>query len=119
MSTQPDRSPSLSDLAREQDASAEQIVASAVALYAALPPAVRSAMIDALRSPVPGAHATLINELVRTVVIHEMRQRREAVRERVNRGEIPALPDLSDEELGAEAVRLVKESRRRRAATRE
>lgn len=116
MTTQPNRSPSVAELAREDDATPEQIVASAVALYAALPPAVRASMIEALRSPVVGAQASLINELVRAAVIHEMRQRRGAVRERTARGEVEGLPDLSDEEMGAEAVRLVKESRRRRGA---
>lgn len=115
MNAQPSRPPSIADLAREENASPEQIVESAVALYAALPPAVRSAVLDALRSPVPGDQASLVQDLVRTVVSHEMRQRRGSVRERVRRGEIPALPDMSDEEMGEEAVRLVKESRRRRA----
>ncbi len=57
------------------------------------------------------------NKLVRTLVIHEMRQRRESIRQRVARGKLPALPDLSGEEMGTEAVRLVKELRRRRAAS--
>lgn len=35
----------------------------------------------------------------------------------VEAGELPALPDLTDEEAGAEAVELVKESRRKRAQT--
>jgi hypothetical protein len=76
-------------------------------------------MINALQSPVTGSHASLVNELVRTAVIHELRQRRQAVRDRVARAELQPLPDLSDEEMGAEAVRLVKESRRRRAGDHE
>lgn len=105
----------VAELAREENASPEQIMASALALYAALPPAVRSATIEALRSADPAAHATLVNELVRAVVVHELRNRRAGIRRRVAVGELSALPDLSDEEMGAEAVRLVKESRERRA----
>jgi hypothetical protein len=107
---------SLAELARQENASPEQILASALALYAALPAAVRSGVLDSLRSPDPGAHTRLINELARALAVHEMRQRRESIRQRVARGELPALPDLPDEEIGAEAVALVKESRRRRAA---
>lgn len=115
MSTAPTQSPSVTELAREENATPEQIVASAVTLYAALPPVVRASLLDALRS---GAVGALANELARTAVIHEMRQRRDATRERVSRGELEGLPDLTDEEMGEEAVRLVKESRRRRAAMR-
>ncbi|HEX5724447.1 MAG TPA: hypothetical protein VFX98_03225 [Longimicrobiaceae bacterium] len=117
MSAPPHPHPTAAALAREEETSAEQILASALALYAALPPAVRSATIEALRSSDPTAHATLVHELVRTVVMYELRQRREAIRERTGVGELPALPDLSDEEMGAEAVRLVKESRRRRTGS--
>lgn len=116
MSASAQAQPSVAELAREEGASPEQIMASALALYAALPPAVRSAAIDALRSPDPAAHSTLVNELVRAIVAHELRHRREVVRRRVAAGEIPELPNLSDDEIGAEAVRLVKESRQRRAA---
>ncbi len=108
---------SVAELAHQEGASPEQIMASALALYAALPPTVRAATLEALRSPDPAAHAALTNELVRAVVVHEMRQRRAAIGQRVASGETPALPDLSDEEMGAEAVRLVKESRQRRAAS--
>jgi hypothetical protein len=114
MNSQPASPPSVEDLAREENATPEQIVASAVALYAALPPAVRTSMLDALST---GGHGSLANELVRATVVHEFRQRRQALRDRVAAGELEALPDMSDEEMGAEAVRLVKESRRRRAAS--
>ena len=113
MTTPRTQSPSVTELAREENATPEQIVASAVTLYAALPPVVRASLLDALRS---GAAGDLANELTRTAVIHEMRQRREAIRERIRRGELDGLPDLTDEEMGEEAVCLVKESRRRRAA---
>lgn len=115
MSTSAHSEPDVAELAREDNAPPEQIMASALALYAALPPAVRSATLDALRSPDPGARPALIDELVRTVVAHQLRQRRAAIRQRVAAGEVPALPELSEEEMGAEAVRLVKESRERRA----
>jgi hypothetical protein len=116
MNSQPASSPSVADLAREENATPEQIVASALVLYAALPPAVRASMLDALGT---GAQGSLASELVRTAVVHEFRQRRKARRDRVAAGELEALPDLTDEEMGAEAVRLVKDSRRRRATSRE
>lgn len=119
MGSRSKRPPSLRDIAHEENASPDQIMASALALYAALPAVVRSAIVDTLRSPDPGAHASLIDDLARTIVAHEMRQRRDTIRRRVDRGELSPLGDLSDEEIGAEAVRLVKESRRRRAASRE
>jgi len=76
MTTPRTQSPSVTELAREENATPEQIVASAVTLYAALPPVVRASLLDALRS---GAAGDLANELTRTAVIHEMRQRREAM----------------------------------------
>ena len=113
---QPAPSPSVADLAREDNATPEQIVASAVTLYAAMPPAVRASMLDALTS---GGQASLASELVRTAIVHEFRQRRQAQRDRIAAGDLEPLPDMTDEEMGAEAVRLVKESRRRRAGSRE
>lgn len=115
MATPQPQSPSVDDLAHEENSTPEQIVASAVALYAALPPVVRASLLDALRT---GGSTELANELARTAVIFEMRQRRAAMRERISRGEMEGLPDLTDEEMGDEAVRLVKESRHRRAVLR-
>lgn len=74
--------------------------------------------LNALHSPDSSAAHAFIDELVRKIVIHEMRPRRDSIRHRVGRGELPALPDLSDEQMGVEAVRLVKESRRHRATSR-
>lgn len=51
----------------------------------------------------------------RTLVSAALNQRRQAIRQLVTSGEIPGLPALSDAEAGAEAVRLVEESRVQRA----
>jgi uncharacterized protein (DUF433 family) len=51
---------------------------------------------------------------VRQAAIEQQKRRREEIRRRVARGEIPALPDLTDEEAGAEAVELVRASRQKR-----
>ena len=111
-------SPSVAELARQENVSPEQIMANALALYAALPPAVRASTLDALQSADPAAHGELIQDLVRTAVVHEIRRRREERRRQVLAGERPGRPTMSDEELGAEAVRLVKASRERRAQLR-
>jgi uncharacterized protein (DUF433 family) len=53
---------------------------------------------------------------VRRAAIEQYRHRRQEIRRRVETGEIPALPELSDEEAGAEAVALVKASRQKRGS---
>jgi hypothetical protein len=108
----------LSDLTQADQASPEEILANALQLYAALPPAARAATLDALRSPDPAAYGSLVRELVRTILSFQLKQRREYIRDQVLRGALPAVPDMSDEEAGAEAVRLIEESRERRAAAR-
>lgn len=54
------------------------------------------------------------DEAARQEAIERQRQRRQEVRRQVEAGLTPALPDMTDEELGEEAVRLVKQSRRKR-----
>lgn len=108
--------PSVADIAREESASPEQVMASALAFYSAIPRPIRSTALSLLQSSDAAAHTALVNEMVRTLVSFELNQRRQTIRQLVTSGKLPSLPALSDADAGAEAVRLVEESRARRAA---
>lgn len=111
----------LHTLVETDQAPPEQILANAMQLYAALPPAARTALLDTLRSPDPAAHTALTREIVRTVLAFQLKTRRDALIRDGNGGQMPDEAPLDLEEdaaLGDEAVRLVKESRELRAAQR-
>jgi len=55
-------------------------------------------------------------EEARRAAIARARRDRADVRREIEAGQRPTLPDLTDDEVGAEAVRLVKQSRRKRGA---
>jgi hypothetical protein len=106
------------EIAQEESASPEQVVASALAFYSALPRPLRTAALARLQVKDAGAHAALVNELVRALVGFELRERRENIHRLAASGEIAGLPAMSDEAAGEEAVRLVEESRAGRTPAR-
>lgn len=111
----------LRNLSEESHAPPEEIIASALALYAALPAPARTAALEALRSPDPAAHTELVREIARAVAAHQLQARRAAIIRAANGGVMPpeAPIDLAEDTAqGDEAVRLVKESRELRAGLR-
>lgn len=120
----------LHELASEEQAPAEQILANALELYAAIPSVARAATLRALRATAPEAHGDLAQEVSRAILAFRLQQRRAAAVRRIERRSAagtseeaivstPPAPLTLEEDaaLGAEAVRLVKESRERRAGT--
>lgn len=125
----------LQELADEERTPAEQILANALELYAAIPPGARVATLRALRATAPTAHPSLAQEVSKAIIGFQLRQRRAAALRRFERrvaapagaegegarvvGAGPApLSMAEDDALGAEAVRGVKASRERRAGVR-
>jgi hypothetical protein len=74
----------------------------------------RAAARECLRPIEAAQEEVMARKGVRQRVAEQLRKQREEIRQQVARGELPALPNLSDEEAGEEAIRLVKESRRQR-----
>lgn len=108
-------------LVEEDQAPPEQILANALEFYTAIPAPARAAALDALRSPDPGAHAALVREIMRTVIAFQLQTRRADLIRNANGGVMPPEEPIDldeDEQLGQEAVRLVKESREYRAKLR-
>lgn len=109
----------LQELAEQEHAPAEQIVASALELYAALP-AARRATRQALRTTAPTADALLAPEVSRAVIGVQLQQRRAAALRRIDQrtvyttgGAAPdapgraapeALSRAEEEALGAEVL---------------
>ena len=109
-------------VAKDAEPTPEQILADALALYAALPEQVRASTIEALRSSDPAAHASLIRQIVRAIAgWHLERRRLGVVRESMREDEAEVVHvDLDeDRRLGEEAVRMVRESREYRAGLRQ
>lgn len=108
----------LHDLAQEDQAPAEQILANALQLYAAIPGPARAATLRALRATDPAAQPALAREVVRTIVAFQLQERRAAAIRNANGGTLPTAERFDaaeDEALGAEAVARIKASRERRA----
>ncbi len=106
------------ELAEEDQAPAEQILANALQLYAALPAQARAATLAALRSPDPAAHGRLIREVVRTILKVQLQEHRESMLRAAGSDDLPSESPVdlaADEAFGQETVELIKQSRERRA----
>lgn len=101
--------PDLDRISRQEGRSPQQVVDTAVAFYLSLPDEVRRA-ITRLRAEPLEVQQDLVRELNRAVIAYELRRMREQTRARVERGELSALPPLSEEAAGAEAVALIKQA---------
>jgi len=107
----------LRELAQEDHAPAEQILANALQFYAALPAEARQASLAAMRSADPAAHTRLVRELVRTVLKVQLEEQRDQMLRAAHGGELPPEAPLeleADEAYGQETMNLIRHAREQR-----